>query len=205
MEAVRELDEEKVNELVEHQIKQGISPLQIIAECNEGMTAVGDLFSQNIYFISQLMYSAEIIEGVMDRLKPLIQNLNQAGSKNCRVVIGTVQGDIHDIGKNIVVSLLNSQGFEVVDLGVDVPAMKFAEVVRETGAKILGLSALLNFTYPEMKNVVDVITEQGLRDQLTIIIGGAPVDEQVLTYTGADYFVTDAVTGVNICKKVSAL
>ncbi|MGB9905715.1 MAG: cobalamin B12-binding domain-containing protein, partial [Desulfotomaculales bacterium] len=119
-----------------------------------------------------------------------------------KVVIGTVKGDIHDIGKNIVVSLLRGAGFDVTDLGVDVPAEKFVAALKETGARVLGLSALLNFTYPEMKNVVEAVTEAGLRDRVTIIIGGAPCNEQVRQFTGADYYAEDAVTGVNICKKV---
>lgn len=198
--ALTNLEENRVYELVEEKIKSGVSPLNIIGDCNEGMVGVGDLFSSGEYFLSQLIFSAEIFKNVMTRLEPLMPS--DAGGSAGKVVIGTVKGDIHDIGKNIVASLLRGSGFDVVDLGVDVPAEKFVEIVRETGARVLGLSALLNFTYPEMKNVVEAISGAGLRDKVAIIIGGAPCNEQVRQFTGADYYAEDAVTGVNICKKI---
>ncbi|MCL6635012.1 MAG: corrinoid protein [Peptococcaceae bacterium] len=199
--ALTDLDEKKVYQLVDEKIEKGGSPLEIIAECNEGMVGVGELFSSGQYFLSQLIFSAEIFKNVMQKLEALMPQAEAGGSAG-RVVIGTVKGDIHDIGKNIVVNLLRGSGFEVVDLGVDVPAGRFVDAVRETGARVLGLSALLNFTYPEMKNVVDALNEAGLRDKVSVIIGGAPCNEQVRQFTGADYYAEDAVTGVNICKKI---
>ncbi|MDQ0285180.1 MULTISPECIES: cobalamin B12-binding domain-containing protein [Desulfofundulus] len=199
--ALMELDEKRVYQLVDEKIKNGISPLDIIAECNEGMAGVGDLFSAGQYFLSQMLFAAEIFKNIMKQLEPIMPKAEASTSRD-KVVIGTVKGDIHDIGKNIVVNLLRGSGFEVIDLGVDVPAEKFVEALRETGARVLGLSALLNFTYPEMKTVVEAVTEAGLRDKVTIIIGGAPCNEQVRQFTGADYYAEDAVAGVNICKKV---
>jgi methanogenic corrinoid protein MtbC1 len=199
--ALRDLDEKKVYELVEKELAAGTSPLDIINSCNDGMVAVGELFSQCTYFISQLIFSAEILKAVMKRIEPLLES-GASGGKKGKVVIGTVKGDIHDIGKNIVVTLLRGSGFEVIDLGVDVSADKFVNALRESGAKVLGMSALLNFTYPEMKDVVDAVVEAGLRDSVKIIIGGAPVNEQVREFSGADYTASDAVTGVEICKKV---
>ncbi len=203
-EALRDLNENRVNELVEDMLKKGSSPEEIIRECNVGIVAVGDLFASGQYFLTELMFSAEIMQGVMQKLEPLIAGTGVAEQSAGTVVIGTVKGDIHDIGKNIIVSLLRSNGFNVVDLGVDVPAEKFLEVVRETGAKVLGLSALLNSTYPEMKNVVDAVNEAGLREQVKIIIGGTICNETVRKYTGADFYANDAVTGINICKSVYA-
>jgi methylmalonyl-CoA mutase cobalamin-binding domain/chain len=200
-EALKELDEQKVYQLVEERLKSGTPPLEIIAECNEGMVGVGERFSSGEYFLSQLIFSAEIFKNVLAMLEPHMPQSGTGGTVG-KVVIGTVKGDIHDIGKNIVVSLLRGAGFDVTDLGVDVPAEKFVAALKETGARVLGLSALLNFTYPEMKNVVEAVTEAGLRDRVTIIIGGAPCNEQVRQFTGADYYAEDAVTGVNICKKV---
>ncbi|HHW42556.1 MAG TPA: cobalamin-binding protein [Desulfotomaculum sp.] len=199
--ALKDLDEKSVYQLVEDKIKNGTSPLDIIAECNEGMVGVGELFSSGVYFLSQLIFSAEIFKNVMNMLEPVMPKSGPGVSVG-KVVIGTVKGDIHDIGKNIVVNLLRGSGFEVTDLGVDVPAEKFVEALKETGARVLGLSALLNFTYPEMKTVVEAVTKAGLRDKVTIIIGGAPCNEQVRQFTGADYYAEDAMTGVNICKKV---
>lgn len=199
--ALRDLEEDKVFELVEEKLEAGISPLDIIAECNEGMSGVGELFSKNEYFLSQLIFSAEILKAVMARLEPLLEKKDSSNSPGL-VIIGTVQGDIHDIGKNIAMSLLKGAGFDVFDMGVDVPAEKFVEKVKETGAKVLGLSALLNFTYPEMKNVVEAIYAAGLRDKVKIIIGGAPCNEQVREFTGADFYAADAMAGVNLVKEI---
>lgn len=200
IEAIKNLEEEKVVELVENKINEGTPPLEILNECNEGMVAVGNLFSEGTYFLSQLMFSAEIFKKITDKLEPLFEEGEAISSGT--VIIGTVKGDIHDIGKNLVISLLKGSGFNVIDLGVDVPAENFVAKVKESGAKVLGLSALLNSTYPEMKNVIDALSEAGIRDKVTIIVGGAPCDEQVRQYTGADYNAQDAMVGVQVCQKV---
>ncbi len=201
--ALRDLDEKKVYALVDEKINQGVSALDIIDECNEGMVAVGELFSEKRYFLSELLFSTEILKTVMNRLAPLLEGTQKKDSIG-NVVIGTVKGDIHDIGKNIVSTLLRGAGFEVVDLGVDVSAEKFIEAIKKTGAKVLGMSALLSTTYPEMKNVVNTINEAGLREHVKTIIGGAPVNEQVRQFTGADYYAEDAVTGIKLCREIYA-
>jgi methylmalonyl-CoA mutase cobalamin-binding domain/chain len=199
--ALRDLDEKKVYALVDEQINRSISVLDIIDECNQGMTAVGELFSENTYFLSQLIFSSEILKTVMRRLDPLLAGASKKETIG-NVVIGTVKGDIHDIGKNIVVTLLRGAGFEVLDLGVGVPPEKFVEALKNTGTCVLGMSALLSTTYPEMKKVVDEIHAAGLREQVKIIVGGAPVNEQVRQFTGADYYAEDAVAGINLCKEI---
>ena len=199
--ALRDLNEKKVYELVEERINRGVAAVEIVKACNEGMIAVGEKFSTCEYFISQLIFSSEILKHVMKRLEPLLQG-TVGGPSAGKVVIGTVKGDIHDIGKNLVVTLLRGAGFEVVDLGVDVPAERFIAALKETGAKILGLSALLNFTYTEMKHVVERVREAGLGDKVKIIIGGAPCNEQVRQFTGADYYAVDAVAGVSMCRQI---
>ena len=201
--ALGDLDEKKVYSLVEERIKKGVPPMEIVRACNEGMAAVGDLFSTHEYFISQLIFSAEILKAVMKRLGPLLQSA-QPGKPTGKVVIGTVKGDIHDLGKNVVITLLRASGFEVIDLGADVPTENFVTTLKQTGAKVLGLSALLNLTYPEMKHVVEEVSKAGLRDKVKIIIGGAPCNEQVRQFTGADYYAVDAVAGVKICKEIYA-
>ena len=200
--ALANLEEKKVYELIDKHMAEGTNPLEIIQECNDGMTRVGELFSEQKYFISQLIYSAEILKQVMKKLDPMLAGIQTAGETGGKVIIGTVKGDIHDIGKNIVITLLKGSGFDIVDLGVDVPIDKFVEAVRESGAKVLGLSALLNFTYPVMKEVVDAVSAAGLRDQVKIIVGGTPVNEQVREYAGADYYAMDAVAGVRLCKEI---
>ena len=201
VQALRDLNEKKVYELVEERIDRGVAAVEIVKACNEGMIAVGEKFSTCEYFISQLIFSSEILKHVMKRLEPLLQG-TAGGPSAGKVVIGTVKGDIHDIGKNLVVTLLRGAGFEVVDLGVDVPAERFIAALKETGAKILGLSALLNFTYTEMKHVVERVREAGLGDKVKIIIGGAPCNEQVRQFTGADYYAVDAVAGVSMCRQI---
>jgi methylmalonyl-CoA mutase cobalamin-binding domain/chain len=200
--ALGNLEEKKVYGLVDKMIADGMNPLDIVQECNDGMIRVGELFSEQKYFISQLIYSAEILKQVMKKLDPLLEGAQASGGASGKVVIGTVKGDIHDIGKNIVITLLKGSGFDVIDLGVDVPAEKFVQALKETGAKALGLSALLNFTYPVMKEVVDAVSKAGLRDRVKIIVGGTPVDEQVREYAGADYYAKDAVAGIKICREI---
>ena len=200
-EALTNLEEQRVYELVDQKVNDGEDVLRIISELNEGMINVGELFSSGEYFISQLIFSGEILKEVMTKLEPLLRKV-EAGRSSGKVVIGTVKGDIHDIGKNIVITLLNGSGFDVLDLGVDVPAEKFVEAIKQTGAKVLGLSALLNFTYPEMKSVIEQVEKAGLRDRVKVIIGGAPCNEQVREFTGADFCAKDAIAGVNYCKEI---
>lgn len=199
--ALRDLDEELVNQLVDTAIQEKTPPLNIIGEMNAGMVAVGGLYSEGQYFLSELIYSGEILSNVMAKLEPLLQGSGARESAG-KVVIGTVKGDIHDIGKNIVISLLRGSGFEVADLGVDVATDEFAKKMKETGAKVLGLCALLNFTYPEMKTVVESLQAAGIRNGIQIIIGGAPCNEQVRQFAGADFYAPDALAAVEFCKKV---
>ncbi|NLP36338.1 MAG: cobalamin-binding protein [Firmicutes bacterium] len=202
--ALRDLNEDRVNELVDAKLAEGVSPIDIIKECHEGIIAVGELFAEGKYYLTELMFSGEIMQGVMAKLEPLIASKSSEDKIIGSVVIGTVSGDIHDIGKNIVVNLLRSNGFKVIDLGVDVPAKDFVEMVKTSGTKVLGLSALLNSTYPEIKNVIDALKEAGIRDQVKVIIGGTIMSEEIREYTGADAFATDAVTGIKYCRQVYA-
>ncbi|NLM45472.1 MAG: cobalamin-binding protein [Firmicutes bacterium] len=200
--ALRDLDEDKVHELVDAKLAAGESPIDIIQECQEGIIAVGELYASGRYYLTELMFSGDIMQSVMAKLDPIIASKADEGKIIGTVVIGTVRGDIHDIGKNIVVNLLRSNRFKVIDLGVDVHAENFVSMVRKTKAKVLGLSALLSTTYPEMKNVIDALTEAGLRDQVKVIIGGAIVNEEVREYTGADAYANDAIQGIEFCRKV---
>lgn len=199
--ALRDLKEAEVYRLVDDRIDRNVSSIQIIEECNQGMVAVGELFSSNRYFIAELIFAAEILKTVMKKLEPLLEKSNRLASQG-KVVIGTVKSDIHDIGKNIVITLLKGSGFEVIDMGIDVPPERFVAALTETSARVLGLSALLTTTYPAMKTTVDALKEAGIRGRVKVIIGGAPCNEQVREYSGADYYAKDAVSGVNICKEI---
>lgn len=203
--AMKELEEEKVYELVKNDLADGRPPMDIISELNQGVVGVGvgELYESGEYFVSQLMFTAEILNEVMEMMAPAMAK--SAGSKTVgTVVIGTVAGDVHDIGKNIVGTLLKGSGFNVIDLGVDVPVEKFVAAVEEHKPKILGMSALLSFTYPEMKGVVEALLAKNLREDVQIIIGGAPCNEEVRAYAGADYWAPTAMDTVNFANKIYA-
>lgn len=195
------LDEPKFMELVQQKIDSGTDPMEIVSECNEGMVEIGRRFETNECFISELVMSGEMFKKAMELIEPLIGSMEEGPTKGT-VVIGTVKDDIHDIGKNIVITLLKGAGYKVVDLGIDVPAENFVDAVKETGAKVVGLSALLNLTFPRMKEVVDALKEAGIRDQVAVIIGGAPCNEEVRVSVGADYFANDATKGIRVCEEV---
>ncbi len=201
--ALVNLEKGRVNAIVEDRLKRGIGPLEVVKELNEGMIEVGERFASGEYFISELIYSSHIMKEILLKLETLFEKTDLIESGNI-VVIGTVKGDIHDIGKNIVVTLLKNAGFRVIDMGVDVPADQFIEKLKETGARVLGLSCLLNLAFQEMKNVVDILSRTGIRDHVKVIIGGQPTNEKVREYVGADYYAPDAVAGVKICKEIYA-
>lgn len=201
-EAIRDLEDELALQIVEEEIAQGRNPLDIVAEANEGLVMVGDLFGEETYYLGELMFSVEIMESIMKKLTPLLESSGEGQGNKGKIVIGTVHGDIHDVGKNIVISLLRSSGFEVIDLGIDVSTGDFVDAVRDTDTKVLGLSALLNTTYPEMKSVIDALKEAGVRDQVKVIIGGTICTEAVREFTGADAFATQAMDGVEFCNEV---
>ena len=199
--ALVELRKEDALAMIEAELEKKTAPLEIVKALNDGMITVGERFASCEYFISELIYSGHIMKDAMSRLDPLFEksDLEASGEK---VVIGTVQGDIHDIGKNIVVMLMRNAGFKVIDLGVDVSAGRFVESVKETGAKALALSCLLNLAIGEMKAVVDALAVAGIRNDVKVILGGQPIDEEVRAYVGADYYGADAPTGVKICKQI---
>ncbi len=199
--AMADLDKKHVIALVESKLKGGILPLQIVEELNDGMIEIGHRFTACEYYISELMYSSHIYKEVLTTLEPLLGQ--SEFEKNAgTIVIGTVKGDIHDIGKNIVITLLRNAGFKTIDLGVDVATDKFVETAKETGAKVLALSCLLNFAIQEMKNVVEALTAAKIRGQVKVIIGGQPIDEKICEYVGADYYGADAPAGIRICKEI---
>ncbi len=199
--ALVDLKREDVVAMVEDQLKRNTPPLEIVKALNAGMIKVGERFSTCEYFISELIYSSHIMKEAMTQLDPLFEQSEVATSGD-KVVVGTVKGDIHDIGKNIVVTLIRNAGFNVVDLGVDVPAEKFVESLKDTGAKAVALSCLLNIAIPEMKAVVEALDKAGIRGNVKVIIGGQPIDEKVREHVGADYYGADAPAGVRICKEI---
>lgn len=199
--AMADLDKNQVIALVENKLEGNIPPLEIVKELNDGMIEIGNRFTAREYYISELIFSSHIYKEVMAFLEPHLSQI-ELDQKAGTVVIGTVKEDIHDIGKNIVVTLLRNAGFKTIDLGVDVAADKFVEALKETRAKALALSCLLNLAITEMKNVVDALVVAKGRDKIKVVIGGQPIDEKVCEYVGADYYGADAPAGVRICKQI---
>lgn len=199
VQAIADLKEEEALRIVKERLDAGEDPLKILDDAKKGLEIVGDRFAKGEYFIPDLIYSGEIMNQIADLVKPRIGEAKET-KKLGKVVIGTVAGDIHDIGKNIVVFMLEVNGFEVYDLGVDVPPEKFVEKVKETGASILGLSGFLTLAFDSMKKTIDALKEAGLRDKVKVMIGGGQVTDEVRKYTGADAYGKDAMAAVTLAK-----
>jgi len=199
VEAIADLREEEALKIVKDRLSAGEDPLKILEEARQGLEIVGNRFASGEYFIPDLIYSGEIMKQITEIVKPLISQTTQV-KKLGKVVIGTVAGDIHDIGKNIVVFMLEVNGFEVYDLGVDVPPERFVEKIKETGAPILGLSGFLTLAFDSMKRTIEALKEAGLRDKVKVMIGGGQVTDEVRKYTGADAYGKDAMAAVSLAK-----
>ena len=198
---VANLEEDAALELVQQRIDAGDDPLQIINECNEGMRDVGQRYEQGEYFIAGLIMSGEIFREVVELIQPLMEQLPNRESAG-RVLVGTVSGDIHDLGKNIFGMLLACHGFEVIDLGVDVPPADFAAKAIEVDPDLVGLSGLITAAYETMKETVTVLRAESDKHHLyfPIIVGGGFIDDQICQYVGADHWVPDAMAGVRLCE-----
>ncbi len=191
MRAMADLDEGKVQELVQTGLAAGASPSQLLDACREGMTLIGKRFETGEYFLSDLIMAGEIFKTAAANLAA---QGGSSGPTKGKVVMGTVKGDIHDIGKDIVVTMLRGANYEVEDLGVDVPSQKFVDAVRATGATVVGMSGLLTISFDPMKETVAALKAAGL--PVKVMIGGGPVNEQVRAYVGADALGADAQAAV---------
>jgi methylmalonyl-CoA mutase cobalamin-binding domain/chain len=202
---VANLEEDDVLELVQQRIDAGEDPLQIIDECNEGMREVGHRYEKGEYFIAGLIMSGEIFREVVELVHPHLEK-QVNGDSSGRVLVGTVAGDIHDLGKNMFGMLLACHGFEVIDLGVDVPPAEFAAKVVETKPDFVGLSGLITSSYEKMKETVAVLRTESRKHKLSfpIIIGGGFIDDQICQYVEADYWMPDAMSGVRLCEELSS-
>ncbi len=201
--SVANLDEKKALELVAARISSGENPLRIVEDCQEGLRQVGERYEQREYFLSGLIMAGEIFREVMEFLHPVIETQFR-GNELGTILLGTVQGDIHDIGKNNLSMLLRSYGFSVHDLGVDTAPADFLLQAVQVKPDIIGLSGLLTSSYDAMRETVQLLRRSGERDASTapIIIGGNQLNEQVCLYVGADYWVNDAMTGVRLCQQI---
>ncbi|MBI4216328.1 MAG: cobalamin B12-binding domain-containing protein [Chloroflexi bacterium] len=197
--AIADLQEDEALRLAKDRVAAGEDPLKILQDARSGMEIVGQRFADATYFLPDLVYAGEILKGVSELAKiPLAKAAQDKRLGKC--IIGTVAGDIHDIGKNIVVFMLDVSGFEVYDLGVDVPAEKFVEKIRETNAPVVGLSGFLTLAFESMRETVQAISDAGLRSKVKIMVGGGQVDETVRQYAKADAYGTDAMAAVKLSK-----
>ncbi len=197
--AVIKGDRDTVNNLAQAAVDEGVAPEQIINEgLIAGMNVVGEKFKNNEFYVPEVLIAARAMHGGMDIVKPLLAD-SDAVSKG-KVVIGTVKGDLHDIGKNLVAMMLEGGGYDVIDLEVDVPAEKFVEAAQSQGAQVVALSALLTTTMPGMKDTIDALAEAGLRDSVKVIIGGAPVTQNYSDEIGADGYAPDAASAVDLVR-----
>ncbi|MCG1025843.1 MULTISPECIES: cobalamin B12-binding domain-containing protein [Dehalobacter] len=200
--ALGELDEEKVLSLLNTFIQANPSEddaKQVVAACQSGMSIVGDQFEKGEYFVGDLIFAGELLANAIETLKPFLSAENE-GNRG-KIVLGTVAGDLHDIGKNIFRSMAEAAGFNVLDLGIDQPASEFVRRVKEVNPEIVGMSGVLTLALESMKNTVDALKEAGLRENVKIIIGGNPVTNNACEQIGADAFTTNAAEGVKICQK----
>jgi methanogenic corrinoid protein MtbC1 len=191
-----ELQEDETLAEVRKLLDEGADHFTLVEGLREGMSDVGRRFEDKEYFLSELIMSAEIFKEAIALIEPHLEA--GAGPSKGSLVIGTVKGDIHDIGKNIVATLLRCEGYDVHDLGVDIPPEAFIDKLKETGASLLALSGLLTLAFDSMKETVDTLAEAGLRDKVKVIIGGGPVNDKVVEFSGADAYGEDAAQAVKL-------
>jgi methanogenic corrinoid protein MtbC1 len=196
---IAEMQEEEALALAKELLDAGTPPTQILDDCRAAMTIVGKRFEEGQYFIPELILAGEMLKSISAEVKPRMAGSHDV-KKGASVIVGTVKGDIHDIGKDIVVFMLDVNGFEVHDLGIDVPPQLFVDKIAETQAPVVALSGFLTLSYDSMKETVAAIKAAGLRDKVKIMIGGGTVDDQVRQYAGADAFGLDAMAAVTLAK-----
>lgn len=194
------LDDESLLEEVQKQLDGGVEPSSIINECQDAMIEIGNMFSAGEMFVSDLLMAGAMFKSVSETVVPHLKK--DSTEKAGKVVLGTVKDDIHDIGKDIVNNMLTAAGFEVIDLGVDVDPQDFIAALKEHDAKILALSCLLASCYSSILSTVEAVEAAGLRDKVKIIIGGGPIDQNVVEYSGADAMGGPAQETVNYCREV---
>jgi 5-methyltetrahydrofolate--homocysteine methyltransferase len=194
-----DLQEQEALEFVGKALEKGVDPVDLMGETKEAMNIVGQRFATGEYFIPDLIFSGEILKQIVQMLEPHLKKGKEA-ERLGKVIVGTVAGDIHDIGKDLVVFMLDVSGFEVLDLGIDVPVQKFVDSIKETGSSVVALSGFLTLAFESMKATVEAVKAAGLRDKVKIMIGGGQIDNEVKIFTGADAYGKDAMDAVKLAK-----
>ena len=198
VEAITEMREDDAVRLAQEELKSGTAPVEVLDQCREAMSIIGQRFEAGDCFVPELILAGEMLRQISDVVKP---HLTEAADvkKIGKVIIGTVEGDIHDIGKDIVAFMLDVNGFDVLNLGVDVPAARFVEAAKEFQPQVVGLSGFLTLAYDPIKATVQALHDAGFTGK--IMIGGGQIDEQIRQYTGADAYGKDAMTAVALAKQ----
>ena len=199
VDAMVNMKEEETLEIAENLVKSDEDPLKILDACKAAMDTVGKRFEKGRYFLPELILAGEMLKKISVLVKPKLKGTVKKETFG-KVIIGTVEGDIHDIGKDIVVFMLDVNGFDVLDLGIDVPAQKFVDAIKEFRPQVVGLSGFLTLAFEAMKTTVETISEAGLRDDIKIMIGGGQIDDEVLEFSGADAYGKDAMEAVGLSK-----
>jgi methanogenic corrinoid protein MtbC1 len=202
---VSELKEDEVLAMIQQHLESGTPPAELLSACQEGMRLVGLMHEKGQYFIAGLIMAGEIMYRAVELLRPVMIKA-RSGQNAGRVVLGTIAGDIHDIGKNLFKDLLECHGFQVMDLGVDVPPAEFLRSGMEFGADLIAASDLMTGSFPQLRELVRLFDEDIFREKVRpkIMIGGGQVDKIVFDMTGADYWATDAFSGVRLCQEIMA-
>jgi methanogenic corrinoid protein MtbC1 len=198
--AIAELNEEEAMSLVHAMLDAGEDPQVILNATSEAMRIIGSRFDEREYFLPELIIAGDLMKQIAELVKPKLATKAATTNPLGKIVLGTVAGDIHDIGKDVVGFMLDANGFEVHDLGVDVPVATFIAKIREVQPEIVGLSGFLTLAFEQMKLTVEAIKEAGLRDQVKIMIGGAIMDSEAAQYVGADAYGANATAAVKIAK-----
>ncbi len=198
--AIAEMREQEALKLAQEMVESGADPMAILDAAREAMEIVGQRYEEETYFLPELILSGVMLSQITDMVKPKVAKAPEV-ERLGKVVMGTVEGDIHDIGKDIVTFLLDVNGFEVLDLGVDVPPQRFVEEIKDFEPAVVGLSGFLALAFDSMKDTVEAIKIAGVRDKVKIMIGGGQISDEVRKHTGADAYGKDAMAGVSLAKK----
>ncbi|PWH15621.1 MAG: methionine synthase [Ardenticatenia bacterium] len=202
VEAIANMRDQEAIQIAQQMLDAGVDPRVVLEAGHEAMAVVGERYERKEYYLPELVVAGEILKEIAELAKPKIRGeVATQGKPRGKVVIGTVEGDIHDIGKDIVAFMLEVNNYQVFDLGVDVPPSKFVEKIREVNPEIVGMSGFLTLAFDQMRLTVEAIKEAGLRDKVKIMIGGAPMDEDAARYVGADAYGEDAAAAVKLANQ----
>jgi methanogenic corrinoid protein MtbC1 len=198
--AIADMKEQEALKLAKEMVEGGSEPLAILNAAREAMGIVGQRYEEGTYFLPELILAGVMLNQIAEIVKPELAKAPKE-KRHGKVVMGTVEGDIHDIGKDIVVFMLDVNGFEVLDLGIDVPPQKFVEAIKDFQPQVVGLSGFLSLAFDSMKDTVEAMKKAGLRDKVKVMIGGGQMSDEIKKYTGADAYGEDAMAGVSLARK----